>query len=58
MTGNLVRIVTAVSKECRKQLRILAIQKETTLTLIVKDILERTMSKKKSSSDTSETSDQ
>ena len=41
-----VRIVTEVSKECRKQLRILAIQKETTLPLVVKEILERAMSKK------------
>lgn len=41
-----VRIVTEVTKECRKQLRILAIQKETTLPLVVKEILERAMSKK------------
>lgn len=41
-----VRIVTEVSKECRKQLRIIAIQKEITLPLVVKDILERAMAKK------------
>ena len=43
---NGVRIVSDVTKECRKALRILAIQKDTTLPLIVKDILERAMSKK------------
>jgi hypothetical protein len=43
---NDVRIIADVTKECRKSLRILAIQKETTLPLIVKDILERAMSKK------------
>ncbi len=47
---NDVRIVADVTKECRKALRILAIQKDTTLPLIVKDILERAMSKKVNSS--------
>lgn len=45
-TNNNVRVMADVTKECRKSLRILAIQKETTLPLIVKDILERAMSKK------------
>lgn len=45
ITGD-VRIVTEVTKECRKQLRILAIQKEITLPLVVKEILERAMAKK------------
>jgi len=45
-SNNDVRIITDVTKECRKSLRILAIQKDTTLPLIVKDILERAMSKK------------
>lgn len=45
MTNNLVRIVTEVSKDCRKQLKILAIQKDITLQQAVKDILERTMLK-------------
>ena len=44
--NNDVRIVSDVTKECRKSLKILAIQKDTTLPLIVKDILERAMSKK------------
>jgi hypothetical protein len=44
--GNDVRIVAEITKECRKQLRILALQKDTTLPGIVKDILERAMSKK------------
>lgn len=45
-TNNNVRVMADITKECRKSLRILAIQKETTLPLIVKDILERAMSKK------------
>lgn len=45
-TNNNVRIVADVTKECKKALRILAVQKDTTLPLIVKDILERAMSKK------------
>ena len=36
--NNDVRIVSDVTKECRKSLKILAIQKDTTLPLIVKDI--------------------
>ena len=43
---DLVRIVTEVSKECRKQLRILAIQKEITLLDATREVLERAMSKK------------
>lgn len=43
---SLVRVTTEVSKECRKQLRILAIQKDMTLSEVINDVLERAMSKK------------
>lgn len=45
-TNNNVRIIADVTKECKKALRILAVQKDTTLPLIVKELLERAMSKK------------
>jgi len=45
-----VRIITEVSEECRVELKILALRKRTTLPILVKDILERAMSKKINSS--------
>ena len=44
---NLVRITTEITKECRKQLRILALHKDATLADTIKDILERAVNKKK-----------
>ena len=41
------KVQTEVSKECWKQLKVIAIQKEISLQRVVQDILERSMSKKK-----------
>lgn len=43
-----VRITTQVSKECWKQLKILAVQKEVSLQLVTQEVLEKAMNKKKS----------
>lgn len=47
----LVKVSADVTKECRKYLKIMALEKDTTLALLVTDILERTVGKsgKKSS---------
>jgi len=44
--GEDYRIQATVTKECWKQLKILAVQREITLQQAVKDVLERSMSKK------------
>jgi len=40
------KITASVSHECWKALKILAVQKEVSLQLVVKDVLEKSMSKK------------
>lgn len=42
----LKKVATEVSKECLKKLKIISIQKEITLSAYIKEVLERSVSKK------------
>lgn len=48
------KITASVSHECWKALKVLAVQKEVSLQLVVQDILERSMQKKIKSNDAAE----
>ena len=48
------KVTASVSHECWKALKILAVQKEVSLQLVVQDILERSMSKKIKDSNSNE----
>jgi len=43
---NMKKVTAEVSKECWKTLKVLAVQKEISLQLVVQEILERSISKK------------
>jgi formate dehydrogenase maturation protein FdhE len=49
---SLVKVSAEVSKECRKQLKILALEKDTTLALMIADILDRAVIKRAQKSNT------